>query len=112
MGGVMDPIAEEAFRQRLLLLAADNDAKPGSSDVHSATSAPSENIPGSEVACTGIEGSQPLEDMCKDLLAALNRERPGDPLSAAEVVAVDAAASKAVAAGTVVAEMADCTTTG
>merc|ERR1711924_89652 len=81
---VLDAAAkEEAFKARLLLLAKANEEQV-------VVGAPQ-----------GVECAGDLEDKLKDLLSALNKESPGDPLSAAEAAKVEADAMEAVKASEV-----------
>mmetsp|Transcript_123044 Transcript_123044/g.200135 ORF Transcript_123044/g.200135 Transcript_123044/m.200135 type:complete len:174 (-) Transcript_123044:15-536(-) len=87
----MDPdaIADETFKQRLLLLARENDEQA------SGLAAPSSDTV--SASATAAAGSSPaLEDKLKDLLGALHREQPGDPLSVTEAAEVEASAKEAL----------------
>ncbi|CAK0801899.1 unnamed protein product [Prorocentrum cordatum] len=80
-------IPEEAFRQRLLLLAARNEEPTQGPGLAAASRAAASEGP----------AAPPLEGMLGDLLAALHKEQPGDPLSREEAAALVEA--DAVAAG-------------
>mmetsp|Transcript_3799 Transcript_3799/g.4788 ORF Transcript_3799/g.4788 Transcript_3799/m.4788 type:complete len:128 (-) Transcript_3799:6-389(-) len=74
----MASLDEEQFKQRLLLLAAENDgAAPSASEAD-------RDAPGKD--------AEDLEDKVKELLSALNRERPTDPLTAEQAEQVNRAA--------------------
>ncbi|CAE7876357.1 unnamed protein product [Symbiodinium sp. KB8] len=74
----MEPVAQEVFKQRLYELAKENEAKQ------------TQDPPPREAAVTS--GDDVLEGMLNDLLGALRREAPMDPLSEEKVAAIATAA--------------------
>ncbi|CAE7722396.1 unnamed protein product [Symbiodinium sp. CCMP2592] len=80
----MEPVAQEVFKQRLYELAKDNEAKQ------------TEDPPSREAVTSGDDV---LEGMLNDLLGALRREAPMDPLPAEKVAAIKATAQEATATG-------------
>eukprot|EP00439_Symbiodinium_sp_Y106_P043382 s1891_g5.t1 len=86
----MEPVAQEVFKQRLYELAKDNEAKQ------------TQDPPPREAVTSGDDV---LEGMLNDLLGALRREAPMDPLPAEKVAAIKAtAAQEATATGSEPAE--------
>ncbi|CAE7580859.1 unnamed protein product [Symbiodinium sp. CCMP2456] len=77
-GMAMEPVAQEVFKQRLYELAKENEAKQ------------TQDPPPREAAVTS--GDDVLEGMLNDLLGALRREAPMDPLSEEKVAAIATAA--------------------
>ncbi|CAE7369685.1 unnamed protein product, partial [Symbiodinium necroappetens] len=80
-GMAMEPVAQEVFKQRLYELAKENEAKQ------------TQDPPPREAAVTS--GDDVLEGMLNDLLGALRREAPMDPLSEEKVAAIATAAARA-----------------
>mmetsp|Transcript_43889 Transcript_43889/g.140670 ORF Transcript_43889/g.140670 Transcript_43889/m.140670 type:complete len:239 (-) Transcript_43889:67-783(-) len=80
----VEPDVDELFQQRLLMLAAKNSDSADCSTPSAAAPAQSSGGRG------GTDGD--LEDMVRDLLTALHKEMPADPLSGQEAAAARAAA--------------------
>eukprot|EP00913_Durusdinium_trenchii_P007137 g6712.t1 len=79
MADAVEPLAQEVFKQRLYELAKENENKPVEAKPEAVTS-----------------GDTVLEGMLNDLLAALRKEQPQDPLSKEKVDQATAAAEAEV----------------
>lgn len=118
---LMDDLSAEIFHQRLLLLAAQNEEGLRKQELLTGTTE-STNGAREIVDCKqhGVTNSggcnndandkQPedIEDMLKDLLTALHKERPPDPLTEEQIAAVEASAVKSLEEKTIQAEIDVC----
>mmetsp|Transcript_98346 Transcript_98346/g.194928 ORF Transcript_98346/g.194928 Transcript_98346/m.194928 type:complete len:161 (-) Transcript_98346:32-514(-) len=90
----MDPVPEDAFTQRLMALAAQNEAAAAAEALSAAARPSAESHEERAAAGPSLADGKGLEDLVRDLLDSLNREGPPDPWAASASVGPSDSASR------------------